>query len=109
MRSTLLAALIALAPVSAMAATCGGNFNSFKDGLISEARKHRVSAETAERFLAGVRQDAAVLRSDQLPRGVPTPFVDFSRRLISNDRISRGVSNGKKYSRVFDRVESATA
>lgn len=106
MRSTLLAALIALAPVSAMAATCGGNFNSFKNGLISEAPKHRVSAETAKRFLAGVRQDAAVLRSDRSQGVFQRPFVDFSRRLISNDRISRGVSNGKTYSSVFDRVES---
>ena len=106
MRSTFLAALVALAPATAMAATCGGNFNSFKNSLISEAPKYRVSAETAKRFLAGVRQDASVLRADRSQGVFQRPFVDFSRRLISNDRIKRGVSNGKKYSRVFDRVES---
>ena len=106
MRSTLLAALIALAPVTAIAATCGGNFNSFKNGLISEAPKYHVSADMAKRFLAGVRQDPSVLRADRSQGVFQRPFVDFSRRLISNDRIKRGVSNGKKYSRVFDRVES---
>ena len=106
MRSTFFAALIALAPATAMAATCGGNFNSFKNGLISEAPKYRVSKDTAKRFLAGVRQDASVLRADRSQGVFQRPFVDFSRRLISNDRIKRGVSNGKKYSRVFDRVES---
>lgn len=106
MRSTFLAALVALAPLSAMAATCGGSFNSFKNGLIAEAPKYRVSAETAKRFLAGVRQDNAVLRADRSQGVFQRPFVDFSRRLISNDRITRGVSNGKKYRRVFDGVES---
>lgn len=107
MRSTFFAALIALAPATAMAATCGGNFNSFKNGLISEAPKYRVSKETAKRFLAGVRQDASVLRADRSQGVFQRPFVDFSRRLISNDRITRGVSNGKKYSRVFNRVEKS--
>jgi lytic murein transglycosylase len=89
-----------------MAATCGGNFNSFKNGLISEAPKYRVSADTAKRFLTGVRQDPSVLRADRSQGVFQRPFVDFSRRLISNDRIKRGVSNGKKYSRVFDHVEA---
>ena len=106
MRSTFLAALIALAPATAIAATCGGNFNSFKNGLIAEAPKHRVSSQTAKRFLAGVRQDSAVLRADRSQGVFQRPFVDFSRRLISNDRINRGVSNGRKYGRVFSRVES---
>lgn len=106
MRSTFLAALVALAPVSALAATCGGNFNSFKNELIAEAPKYRVSGDTAKRFLAGVSQDASVLRADRSQGVFQKPFIDFSRRLISNDRISRGVSNGKKYDRIFDAVES---
>lgn len=106
MRSTFLAALVALAPISAVAATCGGNFNSFKNGLIAEAPKYRVSSETAKRFLAGVRQDPAVLRADRSQGVFQRPFVDFSRRLISNDRINRGISNAKRYDRVFDRVEA---
>ncbi len=106
MRSTFLAALVALAPISAAAATCGGNFNTFKNSLIAEAPKYRVSSDTAKRFLAGVSQDPAVLRADRSQGVFQRPFVDFSRRLISNDRINRGVSNGKKYDRTFDRVES---
>ena len=106
MRSYILAALLALAPVSAFAASCGGSFSNFKNGLISEAPKHRVDKATAQKFLQGVRQDPAVLRADRSQGVFQRPFVDFSRRLISNDRISRGRSNGKKYARVFNTIES---
>jgi len=105
MRSTLLAALLALTPVSALAATCGGSFNAFKQGLIAEAPKHGVSADIATKFLAGVRADPAVLRADHSQGVFQRPFVDFSRRLISNDRISRGRANGQKYNSIFDRIK----
>ncbi len=105
MRSTLFAALMALAPVSALAASCGGGFNAFKQGLIAEAPRHGVSKDVATKFLAGVRADPAVLRADRSQGVFQRPFVDFSRRLISNDRINRGRANGKKYNSIFNRIE----
>ena len=107
MRSTLLAAMLALAPVSALAASCGGGFNAFKQGLIAEAPKHGVSADVATKFLAGVRADPAVLRADRSQGVFQRPFVDFSRRLISNDRINRGRANGKRYNSIFNRIEKS--
>ncbi|KEJ90981.1 lytic murein transglycosylase [Sulfitobacter donghicola] len=107
MRSIFLAALLALSPLPALAqSACGGNFNSFLQGLINEAPKHRIDKTTATNFLKGVRRDPAVIRADQSQGVFQRPFVDFSRRLISNDRINRGRSNGQKYKRVFDRIQS---
>lgn len=105
MRSFVFAALLAATPLSAFAATCGGNFNSFKEGLIAEAPTHGVSTETATSFLRSVRADASVLRADRSQGVFQRPFVDFSRRLISNDRINRGRSNGQKYNAIFNRIE----
>ncbi|WP_299025412.1 lytic murein transglycosylase [uncultured Sulfitobacter sp.] len=106
MRSTFLAALLALSPLATAAhAACGGSFSSFKSGLVSEAPRNGIDKATAERFLASVRKDNAVLRADRSQGVFQRPFVDFSRRLISNDRINRGRANGKKYARVFNTVE----
>lgn len=105
MYSPLLAAFLAIAPVSALAATCGGTFDSFKSALVAEAPKSGISTITAANFLADVRQDPAVLRADRAQGVFQRPFIDFSRRLISNDRLNRGLNNGQKYRAIFDRIE----
>jgi lytic murein transglycosylase len=107
MRSILFVALLALAPLPSFAkTTCGGNFNTFLNGLKAEALEHGIDAATADRFLSSVRHTPAVLRADQSQGVFQRPFVDFSRRLISNDRVNRGRTNGKKYDHIFDQIES---
>lgn len=107
MRRYLLAASLALAPHLAFADTpCGGSFSSFVEGLKAEAVSAGIAPRTADAFFASVRQDPAVLRADRKQGVFQMPFVDFSRRLISNDRINRGRANGQKYDAVFDRVEA---
>lgn len=107
MRTKFFAALLALASLPTVThAACGGNFNTFLGGLVAEAPNHGIDKTTAENFLKSVRQDPKVLRADRSQGVFQRPFVDFSRRLISNDRINRGRSNGKKYDRVFDQIES---
>lgn len=107
MRSRLLATLLAIAPLPALAnAPCGGNFNTFLEGLEAEAvASHNISPKTAAEFLASVRPDPAVLRADRAQGVFQRPFVDFSRRLISTDRINRGIANGNRYDPIFDRIE----
>ncbi|MFY0634198.1 MAG: lytic murein transglycosylase [Vannielia sp.] len=100
------AALLAASPLVAQEAPCGGDFASFKDGLAAEAPSHGVSADTASRFLAGVRQDPAVLKADRAQGVFQMPFVDFSRRLISQGRIDRGRTNAQKYDSVFNEIEA---
>lgn len=87
------------------ASECGGPFPAFVDGLRAEAVAQGIDAQTAERFFQGIRQDADVLRADRRQGVFQLPFIDFARRLISNDRIARGLQNAERYSAVFDRIE----
>ena len=102
-RFFLAAVFVALAQQAA--AACGGSFATFVDGLKAEAVAEGIPSATADRFFASVRQDPAVLRADRKQGVFQIPFVDFSRRLISNDRINRGRANGERYDSVFDRIE----
>ncbi len=104
MRLLCLAAILCVAPLG-VAAACGGTFSDFKDGLRDEAIALGIGPETAQTFLRGVHQDRAVLRADKAQGVFQRPFVDFSRRLISADRLRRGKSQGQKFEAVFDRIE----
>ena len=105
MRSLLLAAALIAAPMTAQAA-CGGSFSEFVKGLKAEAVAEGIDPSTADRFFASVRQDNKVLAADRRQGVFQMPFVQFSRRLISADRISRGRANGQRYDSTFDRVEA---
>ncbi|MBO9452633.1 lytic murein transglycosylase [Tropicibacter sp. R16_0] len=102
--SSILAALI-LFPGAAFA-QCGGSFSSFVSGLKSEAVAQGYDAATADRFFQGVSQDQKVLRADRAQGVFQKPFIEFSRRLISQNRIDRGRAMAKKYNAVFDRIEA---
>ena len=99
-----LAALIATLPLGA-AAQCGGSVAAFKTGLATEATSRGIPAATAQQFLAGVRQDPAVLKADRAQGVFQRPFIDFSRRLISQNRINAGRQKARQYASVFDRIE----
>ena len=107
MRSLLCATAIVAAPFAAFAETpCGGPFPAFIDALKAEATASGISPATADAFLAGVAIDPAVLSADRKQGVFQMPFIDFSRRLISEDRINRGRANAQKYDAVFDRIEA---
>jgi lytic murein transglycosylase len=84
---------------------CGGSFAAFVEGLQAEAVQAGHDAATVSAFFAGVRQNPKVLRADRAQGVFQKPFVDFSRRLISQNRIDRGRANARKYDAVFDRIE----
>ncbi|MEP5729047.1 MAG: lytic murein transglycosylase [Sulfitobacter sp.] len=104
MKRFLLTAALLLAPITASAA-CGGSFAGFVQGLKDEAVAEGIPSDVADRFFAGVAQDPAVIRADRKQGVFQLPFVEFSRRLISNDRINRGRANGERYDAIFDRIE----
>jgi len=100
------AALVSLAlTTAAQAQTCGGSFSSFVDGLRQEAAQRGHSQQSINAFFGGVQQDPATLRADRAQGIFQRPFVDFSRRLISQNRIDAGRRNAERYRSVFDRVE----
>lgn len=85
---------------------CGGGFNSFVKGLKAEAVEQGFDKPTVNAFFKGVQQDNAVLKADRAQGVFQKPFIEFSRRLISQNRIDRGKAMSQKYDAVFDRIES---
>lgn len=94
------------ATLAAAQTPCGGNFGTFVEGLKTEARSKGHSSNSVDRFFSSVRQDPAVIRADRSQGIFQMPFVDFSRRLISQNRVQAGQRNAEKWDGVFDRVES---
>ncbi|MFT6022137.1 MAG: lytic murein transglycosylase [Ascidiaceihabitans sp.] len=102
----LLALATALLIPALAQAQCGGSFSSFKSGIRSEAVSAGIPAAKADAFLAGVRQDSKVIKADRAQGVFQKPFIEFSRRLISNGRINAGRTNAKRYNSVFKNIES---
>lgn len=90
----------------AVAQTCGGTFSTFVDGLRSEARAAGYSANAVDAFFAGARLDSAVIQADRAQGVFQRDFIDFSRRLISQNRIDNAARYGDRYDSVFDRIEA---
>ena len=98
-------ALLITALSSTAAMACGGNFGNFVNGLKSEALSKGHSQKAVDTFFSGVRADPKVIRADRAQGIFQMPFVDFSRRLISNNRLQSAKRNATKWDSVFDRVE----
>ncbi|WP_299968103.1 lytic murein transglycosylase [uncultured Roseobacter sp.] len=103
MRLPLLASCFLALP--AMVQACGGGFSGFVNDLASEAISRGHDRATVSQFFNGVAQDAAVLRADRAQGVFQRPFLDFSQRLISRDRLNKGRQNAQRYDTVFDRIE----
>ena len=84
---------------------CGGDFQAFKAGLQDEAVAMGHDPQVAQRFLSGAQQDSSVLRRDRAQGIFQTPFIEFSRKLISQDRLDRGRQLSQRWDEVFDRIE----
>ncbi len=100
--SALIASMCLSAPVHA---ACGGSFSGFVSGLKSEAVSRGHEQATVDRFFASAQLDQKVLRADRSQGVFQCPFIDFSRRLISQDRINRGRQNAQRHADTFTRIE----
>ncbi|MBV1896426.1 MAG: lytic murein transglycosylase, partial [Rhodobacteraceae bacterium] len=80
---------------------CGGSFSNFVDGLKAEAIATGHDTSTVNAFFARVKQDSKVIHADRAQGVFQKPFIEFSRRLISQNRIDRGRKAAKKYAAVF--------
>ncbi|WP_319824800.1 lytic murein transglycosylase [Thalassovita sp.] len=103
--SLCLSALLLLSSPALSATGCGGSFTAFVQQLQQEAIAKGHAQPTVSRFFAGVRQDANVLKADRAQGVFQLDFTTFARRLISQNRMDRGMSNARKYDAVFDRIE----
>jgi lytic murein transglycosylase len=103
--SLLLLLLLSSAGAASAQSSCGGSFAGFVDQMKAEARSKGHPAAVVDRFFASVQQDPKVIRADRAQGIFQMPFIDFSRRLISQNRVQAGQANAKKWDAVFDRVE----
>ena len=98
-----LALLLLAAPAQAQ---CGGDFSAFVAALKPEIGAQGLTTRQTNAFLAGVVQDPRVLRADRAQSFFRKDFIEFSRLLVSQNRMQVGAANLAKYRTIFDRVEA---
>jgi lytic murein transglycosylase len=97
-------ALLLLSASPALAAPCGGSFTAFITAMKAEATN--LTPSEADRFFQNIAQDPKVLKADRAQGVFRKTFTDFSRSLISQNRIDNGRANAKKYATLFDQAET---
>jgi len=94
-----------MASATNAAVSCGGTFSDFVSSVKTEAMARGHSKASVNRFFAGARQDPSVIKADRAQGIFRMSFIDFSRRIISQNRIDNGRLNAAKFKDVFDRIE----
>ena len=84
---------------------CGGSFQSFVGRMKDLAVSQGHDRGTVDTFFASVYQDGRTLGADGAQGIFNSGFVDFSRKLISQNRISVGQQKLQQYAGVFDEIE----
>lgn len=110
MRINFAAALCAFASVfagSAFSQSCGGNFNTFVNGLKAEAVQRGHPANDVDAFFQNVRQEQSVLNADRRQGIFQRPFLEFSRALISQNRMDQGRRNAERHAAIFQRAQQS--
>ncbi|MEI4485158.1 lytic murein transglycosylase [Frigidibacter sp. MR17.14] len=104
----LLTALAILACLPAAARACGEPWPDFVAALTDQAVAEGASPQEAQAFFRSARQDPKVLRADRAQGVFQKSFTDFSRAVISRDRLTRGRQMAETHAALFDRIERET-
>ncbi|MER8568520.1 lytic murein transglycosylase [Mesorhizobium sp. M0924] len=105
LRSGLLAALLlGAAVVPAAAQECGGDFETWKQGVAAEAKAAGVGAVGLDALEAATIDDK-VLARDRAQGVFAQTFIQFSNRMISAYRLKQGAANLNKYAEIFARAD----
>ena len=86
--------------------SCGGSFNSFLRDIKKEARSLGYRRIAVDQFFSSVVRDPQVIKADRAQGVFQMPFVDFSQRLISQNRIDTGRVKESQYAYIFDQMEA---
>src|SRR6202165_968149 len=97
--------VIAASP--ALAARCGGDFNTFVAGMSAEAAAAGISQSVTSSALGGVTQDMAVLHFDRRQRGTFNKSFEqyFSTRVCAG-RINGGRAMLQRHAALLSRIEA---
>jgi lytic murein transglycosylase len=100
-----LAALILCATaLPAMAQECGGDFETWKQGVAAEAKAAGAGVVGLAALEAATIDEKALAR-DRAQGVFTQTFIEFSNRMISAYRLKQGAANLKKYADVFARAD----
>ncbi|MBV1868359.1 MAG: lytic murein transglycosylase [Marinosulfonomonas sp.] len=106
MRKSIILAIALLAATPTFAQVkCGGSFSSFVSNVKAAAIARGHSKATVTRFLANARHDPSVIKADRSQGIFRMNFVDFSRRIISQNRMDNGRRYARELDGIFDRIE----
>ena len=86
------------------AAVCGEDFAKFVAEMKTEALQQGLNAADIDRFFDGARVDAAVLKADRSQGVFRKTFLEFSKALISKNRLSTGKAKAQELDAVFDKA-----
>jgi lytic murein transglycosylase len=96
---------LGLSTGAATAQQCGGDFGQFVQGLRAEAAQRGYSQDAIDGFFRHASFYQRALDADRRQGIFTVPFTEFSRRLISQNRLDAGRRNAERHSAVFDEVE----
>jgi lytic murein transglycosylase len=105
MKSIFATAIFLASAAPILAASCGGSFSSFLDGVKQEAVAMGHTSASVTKFLANARIDKKVISADRAQGVFKLTFTEFAERTISGGRMSNGQKNHKKYAKVFTKVQ----
>ena len=83
---------------------CGGEYNVWLDGVITEAKAAGIS-DSAIAELHKATLDERTLKRDRTQSVFNLTFAEFSKRLISEQRLKKGRENLVKYADIFKKAE----
>ena len=102
--AVLIAAFIAATP--ALAARCGGDFNTFIRNISAEAAAAGISQDVINQALGGVTQDPAVLAFDRRQRGTfRKTFEQYAATRVTPGRISGARAMLKRHAALLSQIE----
>jgi len=102
--AVLLAAVLAATP--ALAARCGGDFQTFVRNISAEAAAAGISQDVIASALGGVTQDAGVLAFDRRQRGTfRKTFEEYVATRVTPGRISGARAMLKRHAALLSQVE----
>jgi lytic murein transglycosylase len=91
-------------PAAAQSAACGGDFNTWLQGMKQEAAGAGVSQRTIQSALATVTYDPTIIARDHAQGVFRQSFEQFSGRMVP-PRLARGRQLLAQYAPVFSRIE----
>src|SRR6056297_888021 len=107
MKKHVFAGIVATSLVAsaAQAQQCGGDFGQFVQDLRTEAQMRGHPQAAIDAFLQHASYSQRAIDADRRQGIFTVPFTEFTRRLISQNRIDNGRRNAEQWRPVFDEIE----